>query len=166
MILDIIIVAILIAIDQLVKHWTVISLQGHAPIIVIDQVFQLTYVENRGAAFGMMQNKRIFFLLFTIIVVGIIYYLYLKVPRTKHFLLLRITALLFFAGALGNWIDRLRLSYVVDTFYFNLIDFPVFNVADSYVVISTIGFALLLLFYYKDSEFDFIKSNKSKKKDI
>lgn len=163
MIIDLIIIGVLIGIDQLVKHWTVLTLQGNAPIIIWNKVFELTYVENRGAAFGMLQNQRIFFLIFTILIVGAIYYFYLKIPRTKHFLLLRIAGLVFFAGSLGNWIDRLRLSYVVDMFYFSLIDFAVFNVADSYVVVSTILFAILMLFYYKDNEFDFMKIKRTKK---
>lgn len=163
MIIELIVIGLLIGIDQLVKYWTVITLKGNDSIIVLDKVFELTYVENRGAAFGMMQNQRPFFLIFTLVVVVIVYYYSLKIPRSKRYSPLRITILLFLAGALGNWIDRFRLSYVVDTFYFTLIDFPVFNVADSYVVISTFLFAILLMFYYKDHEFDFMKIKKIKK---
>lgn len=163
MIVDLIIIGLLIGVDQYVKHWTILNLQNNGPIIVINKVFELTYVENRGAAFGILQNQRVFFLIFTLLVVGVIYYLYLKVPRNKRFSPLRVSFLLFFAGALGNWIDRFRLSYVVDTFYFSLIDFAVFNVADSYVVVSVILFAILLLFYYKENEFEFMKIKKIKK---
>lgn len=155
--IGLIVIAILIGIDQLVKYLTVVYLQGSAPYVLIDGVFQLTYVENRGAAFGMLQNQRIFFLIFTFIVIAFVYYYYTKIPMTKRFFLLRLTTQVFFAGAIGNWIDRLRLSYVVDTFYFNLIDFPVFNVADMYVVVASISFILLMFFYYKEHELDFIK---------
>lgn len=163
--IDFISVCLLIGLDQFVKYLTVIYLQGNSPYIVIDQMFALTYVENRGAAFGLLQNQRIFFLIFTIIILSIVFYYYLKIPRTKRYFLLRLCLIVFFAGAIGNWIDRLRLSYVIDTFYFSLIDFPVFNVADSYVVVSTILFAFLMLFYYKDHEFDFIKKRKLLKDD-
>lgn len=163
--IDFIAVCLLIGLDQFVKYLTVIYLQGNSPYIVIDQMFALTYVENRGAAFGLLQNQRIFFLIFTIIILSIVFYYYLKIPRTKRYFLLRLCLIVFFAGAIGNWIDRLRLSYVIDTFYFSLIDFPVFNVADSYVVVSTILFAFLMLFYYKDHEFDFIKKRKLLKDD-
>ena len=67
--------------------------------------------------------------------------------------LLHIIASVLTAGALGNFIDRLRLGYVVDFFYFSLINFPVFNVADIFVVISFIGIAVSILFIYKDDEF-------------
>ena len=158
--IDLLIIGLLIIGDQLVKFLTYLNLQDRV-VVIWDGVFQLTYVENRGAAFGLMQNQRIFFLIFTVIVVGIIYAIFRKIPHTKRFLPLRIAGILFFAGAIGNWIDRLRLKYVIDTFYFNLIDFPVFNVADSYVTISTILFAILMIFYYKDHEFDFLKRKKT-----
>ena len=65
------------------------------------------------------------------------------------------------AGAYGNFIDRLRLGYVIDFFYFKLIDFPVFNVADIYVTVSTIVFCLLLFFYYKEEDLErIVRSRK------
>lgn len=161
---EIIAICLLIGIDQFVKYLTVIYLQGNPPYIIIDKVFSLTYVENRGAAFGLLQNQRVFFLIFTIIILSVVFYYYLKIPRTRRYLLLRIILIVFFAGAIGNWIDRLRLSYVIDTFYFSLIDFPVFNVADTYVVIATFLFAYAMFFYYKDHEFNFIKRNNLKDK--
>jgi signal peptidase II len=160
--IEIVAIVLLIGLDQLVKYFTVLNLQGNSPYVIIEGVFQLTYVENRGAAFGMLQNQRAFFLIFTLIVIGLILAYYIKVPKTKRYNPLRITVIVFFAGAIGNWIDRFRLSYVVDTFHFSLIDFPVFNVADSYVVVSTFVFAYLMLFYYKEQEFDFIKSRLKK----
>lgn len=153
-----IVILLLIGIDQFAKYLTVIYLQGNPPLVLIDGVFQLTYVENRGAAFGMLQNQRVFFLLFTLVVISIIFYYYLKIPNTNRYFPLRLTTQVFFAGAIGNWIDRLRLSYVIDTFHFSLIDFPVFNVADMYVVVASILFIGLMFFYYKDHEFGFIKS--------
>src|SRR5690554_2512225 len=113
--LEIIAIIVLIGIDQFVKYLTVLYLQGNPPYIVIDNVFSLTYVENRGAAFGLLQNQRIFFLIFTILILSIVFYYYLKIPRTKRYFFLRTILVIFFAGAIGNWIDRLRLSYVIDT---------------------------------------------------
>lgn len=160
--IEIIVIALLIGIDQFVKYLTVTHLKDQASHVLIEGVFQLTYVENRGAAFGMLQNQRVFFLIFTLLVTaGICYFLY-KMPRNKHYLMMRLVVVIFIAGALGNWIDRMRLSYVIDTFYFSLIDFPVFNVADMYVVISTFLFAFLILFVYKDHDFEFIKKNRPK----
>ena len=64
---------------------------------------------------------------------------------------------LIFAGAIGNFIDRIRQGFVVDFLYFELIDFPIFNVADIYVTVGCILLILLLLFYYKDEELNFFK---------
>ena len=80
--------------------------------------------------------------------------LYIELPRTKRVIPLRIAMIFITAGALGNMVDRIRLNYVIDFLYFKLIDFPIFNVADIYVTVSTFFVAFLILFYYKESEFD------------
>ena len=72
-----------------------------------------------------------------------------------------LTVCVLFSGALGNFIDRLVHKYVVDFIYFSIIDFPVFNVADIYVTLSVITFVVLLLFKYKDNDFDFLKRKKA-----
>ncbi|MDA3846481.1 MAG: signal peptidase II [Vallitaleaceae bacterium] len=163
---EIIAIIFLISLDQIVKYLTVLHLQGQAHFVVLDKVFEFVYVENRGAAFGILQNQQGLFKVFTgIFIVIAIYVLFKKMPRTKHYMLLRVTAVLFIAGGIGNLIDRVRLNYVIDTFYFKLIDFPVFNVADSCVVIGSILFVLLLLFKYKDTDFEFLNF-RSNKKDV
>ena len=86
-----------------------------------------------------------------------------RIPYTKKYMPLRICSILLIAGAVGNLIDRVRLNYVIDFFYFKLIDFPIFNVADCYVVVACIIFAFLILFYYKeDSDFDFLRKQKNR----
>lgn len=140
--------------DQWTKGLAVSRLKGQEPFIIIKDVFQLTYLENRGAAFGLFQNQRIFFFASAAIILGIVIWFYLRVPMEKHFLPLRICAVMIAAGAVGNLIDRAVLNYVVDFFYFELIDFPVFNVADIFVTVSTILVALLILFYYKEEDID------------
>ncbi len=131
-------------------------------MILIKNVFQLQYLENRGAAFDHAEPA-VLFVVIAAVILGIIGYLYSRMPYTSHYRMLRICAVLIASGS-GNMIDRIRLNYVVDFFYFSLIDFPVFNVADCYVVIACIWFACLILFYYKDeSDFDFLKASKRKK---
>ena len=73
---------------------------------------------------------------------------------------LKIAGILIYAGAIGNFIDRIRQSYVVDFFYFELIDFPVFNVADIYVTLSAIALIIVVLFYYKEEDFSLIFTGK------
>lgn len=142
-----------IAADQYTKYLAVAHLKGSS-VPIIDGVFELHYLENRGAAFGMLQNKQWFFLILTIVLLVFITKLYMGLPRTKRVLPLRISMIFITAGAIGNMIDRIRLNYVIDFLYFKLIDFPIFNVADIYVTVSTFFIAFLILFYYKETEFD------------
>ena len=66
------------------------------------------------------------------------------------------------SGAIGNLIDRIVLKYVVDFLYFELIDFPVFNIADCYITISVIILAIMLIFYYKEEDIDLILKKKKR----
>lgn len=145
--------ALLLVLDQFTKHLAVAGLAGQDPIVLIPGVFELQYLENRGAAFGMFQNQRWLFLIMSVVILAFIGYCYQKFPAHKHYLWLRITCVLLGAGAVGNMIDRVVNGYVVDFFYFSLIDFPIFNVADCYVVVSLILLIILIFFYYKEEDF-------------
>lgn len=147
--------AVLIAVDQLTKNLAVEHLRGQEPIALWEGVFELRYLENRGAAFGILQNQRTFFLILTILLLIVIAYIYLmRIPNEQRFVWLDVIAILFFAGAIGNFIDRFVQDYVVDFFYFCLIDFPIFNVADIYVTVAATLLIILGFFYYKEDDFD------------
>ncbi|NLK96964.1 MAG: signal peptidase II [Epulopiscium sp.] len=139
-------VSLLVALDQVTKYVAFNYLQSIKSIPIIKDVFHLTFVKNRGAAFGILQNQRWFFIIMTIaVLLGIIYY-YKHLPKYKPYGFIRIALILISAGAIGNLIDRIRLGFVIDFFDFCLINFPVFNVADICVVIGTILLAWLILF--------------------
>jgi lipoprotein signal peptidase len=121
---------------------------------LIKDIFELAYVENRGAAFGMMQNKQVFFILTTVLVVGLILWIFHTMPMEKKFIPARITLVFIIAGAVGNFIDRVMQGFVVDFLYFKLINFPVFNVADIYVTCAVFVLAYLLLIFYKEEDID------------
>ena len=148
----IVVCAILIAFDQLTKRLAVSGLKNGRFIDIVKGVFGLEYVENRGAAWGMMSGARIFFVVIALVLCVVIFLLYLRIPKGKRYLPLRILSVLLFSGAVGNLIDRLLNGYVVDFLSFYLIHFPVFNVADCYVTVSVILLAIFLLFFYKDEE--------------
>lgn len=157
-----ILIIILLALDRFSKFLAVEFLQGKQPIIIIPKVFQLQYLENQGAAFGIMQGKKIFFVIITFLFIGIaIYFGIKKIPNTKRFFFLHLIDIFLIAGAMGNLIDRIWHNYVVDFFYFNLINFPIFNVADIYVTLSCIILILLILFYYKEEDINLIFSKKA-----
>ncbi len=132
---------ILIFIDQLSKWLAVIFLQGNQAIGVIPFLFNVKYVENRGAAWGMLSEHRwVFILISSLALLTLCAYLFLERPKDK---LLLSSLFLILAGGLGNMIDRIALGYVVDFIEFAFMDFPVFNIADSCVCI---GAALLILY--------------------
>ena len=111
----------------------------------------------------MMEGQQTFFIVMAFAVCFAIGYLYFKMPWNKRFHLLRGIGLLIAGGAIGNLIDRVCLGYVVDFFYFELIDFPIFNVADIYVTVATAVMAILIIFYYKEEELECLFPSKKEK---
>lgn len=155
-------VALLVWIDQ----WTKQLAQEHltsGPYVIWDGVFELRYSINKGAAFGILQNQRIFFIISTCLVLAAILYCYHKIPTTKKNLPLLALCVCVTAGALGNFIDRLYLEYVIDFLYFKLINFPIFNVADIYITVSCFVFMFLMFFYYKEEDLDFFGKQEKQK---
>lgn len=152
----------LVLLDQITKYLAVLFLKDQEPFVIWDGVFELHYLENRGAAFGMLQGQQTFFLVIGIVVFLAALYFFRYMSEDAKFVPLRLIGVGILAGAWGNMIDRLRLSYVVDFFYFKLIDFPIFNVADIYVSVGTAVLAVLILFYYKDEDLNRLMERKSR----
>jgi len=94
-----------------------------------------------------------------LILIALVYF-YIRLPEGKRYSILRVLLVLIIAGAVGNLIDRIRLNYVIDFLYVALINFPIFNVADCYVTVSTLVFLVLALFYYKDEDFEFLEKSE------
>jgi len=158
--LDIFLIVFLTVVDQITKI-LVTPLKTKDAIVIIKDVFEIRYLENHGAAFGMMQNQKIIFLIITAVVLTLISYFIAKIPEEKKFIKLNISLAIIIAGAIGNLIDRVYFSYVRDFLYFKLIDFPIFNIADCYITIATAWLAIMILFFYKDEDFKFLsKKNK------
>jgi signal peptidase II len=128
--------------DQFTKRLAEDRLRDQRSVPVVDDILRLTYVQNRGAAFGLLQDQTTFFVLVGILVIGVIAASYRYLPRSGF--LLHLALGLQLGGAIGNLIDRVRQGYVVDfvDFGYRANWWPVFNVADSAIVI---GVALLAL---------------------
>ena len=156
-------VVVLVCIDQFTKYLVVGHLKDRPAYVLIRNIFQLEYLENRGAAFGIFQNQRWFFVIMTVVILVIVSWFYGRTPVEKRYLPLRICMIVLTAGAVGNFIDRLTRGYVVDFFYFSLIDFPIFNVADIYVTVTFIVLVLLIFFYYKDEDFSIYSRRQEQK---
>ncbi len=145
--MHIILAVIIVGLDQLSKYIAILKLKGKEPIPVINNFLQFKYVENRGAAFGILQNKQLPLIIFTIIILlGIIIYL----KKNKNLNKMAIVSLWgIVGGTIGNLIDRIRLDFVVDFIdvnFWGYYDFPVFNIADSFLVVFTILLSVLVFF--------------------
>lgn len=179
-------VVLLIILDQFTKYLAVLFLKDKPAIPIIKDVFELKYLENTSAAFGMdpisllhnifhfevfEQNPQLyldvrmgFFYILTIAMILLFIWVFLRIPAHKRFVFIDWIIIFMTAGAIGNLIDRMSQQFVVDFLYFKLINFPIFNVADIYVTCSAIAILILGLFYYKDEDFEMIFPSKKQTK--
>ena len=186
MIKSTIIVALLILIDQITKMFAFNGLKNTPGITIINGVFELKYLENQSAAFSLdpisliykifhityfdthpqvfLNCKMAFFIILTVAILVTIALLYQRIPWNRRFLPLNVILIGFFAGAIGNLIDRIVHNYVIDFFYFSLINFPIFNVADIYVTLSAIALIIVVFFYYKEEDYSVIFSSSKNRK--
>ena len=141
------VVVSLVGIDHYTKFLVTNLIDLNSSVKVIDGFFSLTYVQNFGAGFSIMQNETIFFYILTPICLVIFVYLLLKAKE----LLSKIALLLMISGTIGNFIDRIVTIYVVDFLDFNIFgwDFPIFNFAD---ICLTIGVFLYIIIIFKEEK--------------
>lgn len=138
----VLIAAAIVALDQIIKNVLVKAL-ANGSITVIKNFFYLVYVENYGIAFGMFKNKTLFFIITQCIISVLIAFMIYKVHDKS--ISVAICLSLILGGAIGNLIDRIRLGYVIDYFSFTIFP-PVFNLADSAIVVGAILLSLILVF--------------------
>ena len=127
--------------DQLIKLYINNNLYHGESIEVIQNIFHITYVKNTGAAFGILKGKTNLFIIITVIIlIGILIYRKFYLEKDIY---LDLASALIIGGALGNLIDRIRLNYVIDYLDFRI--WPVFNLADSAVVVGASIFIIYIL---------------------
>ena len=154
-ILAMLLVAVGVLLDQLSKIAAVEGLKNKSSFVLIDGVLQLTYHENRGAAFGILSDARwVFLSISTVAIVAILFYIFYKKDMPTLWL---VSLSMIASGGIGNMIDRIALGYVVDFIYVALIDFAVFNIADCFVCV---GVGLLIYL----TVLDVIRETKAQKK--
>jgi signal peptidase II len=156
------VIIVTVFLDQLTKYLTVLHLKPIDTLPIIEDVFHLTYVENTGAAFGMMKDARwVFMITSTAAIIGILGYMIHRyyVKKEKLHWAEALSLSLIVGGGIGNMIDRTMLGYVVDMIDCRFINFAVFNVADSFVCIGA-GLMILYLIVLTVKE---IKAEKAAK---
>lgn len=149
---------LLILIDYYTKRIVFASIRNTNGVDLLKGIFRLEYVENRGAAFGILQGRLKAVIILTPIIVALVIWVFIKSVNITKMCLFRYISIFFVAGTIGNFIDRVIYGYVVDFFYFELINFPVFNIADIYLTLSTIALLMAILFYYKDEDWSFLRN--------
>ena len=143
-ILAMLLVAVGVILDQLTKAAAVEGLKNKSSFVLIDGVLQLTYHENRGAAFGILSDARwVFLSVSTVAIVAILFYIFYKKDMPTLWL---VSLSMIASGGIGNMIDRIALGYVVDFIDFCLINFAIFNVADSFVTVGAFLMIFALLY--------------------
>ena len=138
-----------VLLDQISKLLVVEFLNREEPLVLIKDVFRFTYVENDGAAFGMLDDHRWIFMVLSVVgIAAVLFYLFKFKPQSR---LACVSLSMIIGGGIGNMIDRVALGYGVDFIDFRIIDFAVFNVADSFVCV---GAALILIytFFFAEKE--------------
>lgn len=155
--IELLIIGVLIAVDMLTKEYIYGACLEKGKIDIISGVFSLIPVQNTGASFGMLSGKTTYLtVVSTICAVFLLFFIFYTYKRKNPWL--RSALILITAGAIGNIIDRIAFGYVRDFIYFELIDFAVFNFADSCLTVGTIVLLIYIIFFYGKEE-----QEKSKK---
>lgn len=162
--ISIIIIFVCVGIDQLTKLFAINNLRDLADEIpIINKVFGLYYVENKGISFSMLSSKMALIIIITSIIMLILIYVMIRTPKTKYFMPFSIVLSVIVGGAAGNMIDRIFRGFVIDFIMLDFINFPIFNVADIFVCVGLFILVILIIFKYKDKDFDFIIPKKGEK---
>ena len=160
MVMTIVLIAVIVGsvgLDQLTKYLAVEFLKPIKSYPLWKGVLHLTYIENEGAAFGMLSNHRWVFMIFSsVAIVGVSVYLFRFCREGKW---VKVALAMIVGGGIGNMIDRIALGYVVDFVDFTLIHFAVFNVADSFV---SVGAVMLVIWFVRGMILEY-RNGKTKK---
>lgn len=144
---------LIIIIDQLSKYFIDTSLNLYESIPLVKNILHITYVQNTGAAFSILQGKTLFFSFVSIFIITFIVYIVFKTPITKKSHRWVLSAIV--GGAIGNLIDRIRFGYVIDFIDFRI--WPVFNIADCAIVIGVVFLVYIIAF---DPDVDKLYNNR------
>lgn len=166
MIISFSILVIFGALDRLTKLYAVKRLKDHPNLAVIPGKIEFHYLENRGAAFGLLKGEEAFFIFVSIVIfLSIVYVLY-KVPAKRKYYPVVIFLSFIATGAVENMFDRVIYHYVIDFIFISLVRFPIFNIADLYVSFSSFILILLLLFKYREEDLNFLRFKENKLREI
>lgn len=166
LICDVLIATILLGLDQFTKHLAILRLKDRPAYVLMDGVLELQYLENHGSAFGMLQNQKFFILFVGVFFMLVIMFFLFKLPNTRKYVRVHLLLSVIIAGGIGNMIDRFRFDYVVDFISFVLIHYPIFNVADIYIVAGVLSLFALFMFVFQEKDLEFLSFKQNRYREM
>lgn len=159
--ISVLVILVSVGLDQLTKYFAINNLKDLTDEVpVINKVFGLYYVENKGISFSMLSSKMSLIIIITMIIMLLMVFVLIRTPKTSYFMPFSVVLAVIIGGAAGNMLDRILRGYVVDFIMLDFINFPIFNVADIFVTVGLIILVFLIIFKYKDKDFDFLFPKK------
>ncbi len=162
---DLLCFVILIVLDRVTKYLSHNYCKDEN-YILIENGFEITYIENYGGALGILNNQKFFFIFISALFICLILFFLFVLPTQKTFSALNIWLSFMVAGTVGNMIDRIAYDYVIDFIYFPIIKFPVFNLSDIWVTIGAIATLIILIFKIKEKDLEFLNFKQNKYREI
>ncbi len=145
MLIYIMVITIVIIFDQITKFWATMSLKPQGSVAILQDVLHLTYSENTGAAFSMLRDRQLLLIIISGLAMVAFFIYLVKWSRRSGQHWQKLCFAFIIGGGFANLIDRIRLGYVVDMIDFRLINFAIFNVADSFITVGAVGLLVLIL---------------------
>ena len=164
--IDIIILLFCVSADRISKYFVAARLKNHASFPVIDGILEFRYTENDGAAFSLLSGQTSFLILVSFVVFMTGLYFIIKSPGRSKYIISHVFISIIVSGAIGNTIDRLIYGAVIDFIYLSFIDFTVFNLADLFSTVAAIGLVIVLIFYYKEDDLNFLRFKEKKIREL
>lgn len=159
--ISVLVILVSVGLDQLTKYFAINNLKDLTDEVpVINKVFGLYYVENKGISFSMLSSKMSLIIIITMIIMLLMVFVLIRTPKTSYFMPFSVVLAVIIGGAAGNMLDRILRGYVVDFIMLDFINFPIFNVADIFVTLGLIILVFLIIFKYKDKDFDYLFQKK------
>ena len=163
---DIVLFILCITVDRVCKFFAASRLKDRASVSLIDSFLELRYTENTGAAFGVLKDQTSFFVLISVVIIFTGLYFLVKSPGKRKYIPTHIFISLILCGSVGNTVDRIIYGSVIDYIYFSAVDFPIFNIADIYSTVGTLGLIIVLVFIFKEDDLNFLRFKEKKIREI
>lgn len=162
---DFIFFILLNALDRVAKYFVQLYCKKD-DFVILDDIFEITYLENYGGSFGILNNQRFFFIFISALFISLIVFFICVLPNNRKFNGLNIWLTFMVAGTAGNMIDRIMYGYVLDFIYIPKINFPVFNLSDIWITFGAFFTIIIVLFRLKEKDFEFMNFKQNKYREI